>query len=131
MLNQIEKNFQYQPKEVVYDRGDRGKPEINGVSISTPNKPLKRDIEYNNRVKRKKFRRRAAVEPVIGYLKQHFRMGQNYLSGDNSHKFNALLAAVAGNFKKLMAELILKLKNFLPLIFKQLFFFEFQILKLN
>lgn len=58
-------------------------------------------------------------------------MGQNYLSGDNSHKFNALLAAVAGNFKKLMAELILKLKNFLPLIFKQLFFFEFQILKLN
>jgi len=131
LLNQIEKNFQYQPQEVVYDRGGRGKSEINGVSISTPNKPLKRDSEYIKRVKRKKFRRRAAIEPVIGHLKQHFRMGQNYLSGDNSPKINALLAASAWNFKKLMEELKQKLKNFLYSIFQQPFFVELQILKLN
>jgi IS5 family transposase len=131
LLNQIEKNFQYQPQEVVYDRGGRGKSEINGVSISTPNKPLKRDSEYIKRVKRKKFRRRAAIEPVIGHLKQHFRMGQNYLSGDNSPKINALLAAAAWNFKKLMEELKQKLKNYLFSIFQQLFFEEFQILKAN
>jgi len=131
LLNQIEKNFQYKPQEVVYDRGGRGKSEINGVSISTPNKPLKRDSEYIKRVKRKKFRRRAAIEPVIGHLKQHFRMGQNYLSGDNSPKINALLAAAAWNFKKLMEELKQKLKNFLFPIFRQLFFVEFQILKTN
>ena len=53
LLNQIEKNFQYKPQEIVYDRGGRGKSEINGVSISTPNKPLKRDSEYVRRVKRK------------------------------------------------------------------------------
>ena len=131
LLNQIEKNFQYQPQEVVYDRGGRGKSEINGVSISTQNKPLKRDSEYIKRVKRKKFRRRAAIEPVIGHLKQHFRMGQNYLSGDNSPKINALLAAAAWNFKKLMEELKQKLKNFLFSIFQQLFFEELQILKTN
>ena len=131
LLNQIEKNFQYQPQEIVYDRGGRGKSEINGVSISTPNKPLKRDSEYIKRVKRKKFRRRAAIEPVIGHLKQHFRMGQNYLSGDNSPKINALLAAAAWNFKKLMEELKQKLKNFLFSIFQQLFFEELQILKTN
>lgn len=131
LLNQIRKNFQYQPQEIVYDRGGRGKSEINGVSISTPNKPLKRDSEYIRRVKRKKFRRRAAIEPVIGHLKQHFRMGQNYLSGDNSPKINALLAAAAWNFKKLMEELILKIKNCLFSIFPQLFFAEFQILKMS
>jgi IS5 family transposase len=131
LLNQIEKNFQYQPQEIIYDRGGRGKSQINGVSISTPNKPLKRDSEYIKRVKRKKFRRRAAIEPVIGHLKQHFRMGQYYLSGDNSSKINALLAAAAWNFKKLMEELKQKLKNFLFSIFQQLFFSEFQILKMN
>jgi transposase, IS5 family len=131
LLNQIEKNFQYQPQEIVYDRGGRGKSEINGVSISTPNKPLKRDSEYIKRVKRKKFRRRAAIEPVIGHLKQHFRMGQNYLSGDNSPKINALLAAAAWNFKKLMEELKTKLKNFLFSIFQQLFLEKLQILKTN
>jgi len=131
LLNQIEKNFQYQPQEIVYDRGGRGKSEINGVSISTPNKPLKRDSEYIKRVKRKKFRRRAAIEPVIAHLKQHFRMGQNYLSGDNSPKINALLAAAAWNFKKLMEELKTKLKNFIISIFQQLFFAEFRILKTN
>lgn len=131
LLNQIEKNFQYQPQEIVYDRGGRGKSQINGVLISTPNKPLKRDSEYIKRVKRKKFRRRAAIEPVIGHLKQHFRMGQNYLSGDNSPKINALLAAAAWNFKKLMEELKTKLKNLLFSIFQQLFFTEFRILKLN
>ena len=131
LLNQIEKNFQYQPQEIVYDRGGRGKSEINGVSISTPNKPLKRDCEYIKRVKRKKFRRRAAIEPVIGHLKQHFRMGQNYLSGDNSPKINALLAAAAWNFKKLMEELKLKIKNFLFSIFQQLIFEKLRILKTN
>jgi IS5 family transposase len=131
LLNQIEKNFQYQPQEVVYDRGGRGKSEIKGVSISTPNKPLKLDSEYIKRVKRKKFRRRAAIEPVIGHLKKQFGMGQNYLSGDNSPKINALLAAAAWNFKKLMEELRQKLKNYLFSIFQQLFFEKLQILKLN
>lgn len=131
LLNQIEKNFQYQPREIVYDRGGRGKSQINGVSISTPNKPLKRDSEYIKRVKRKKFRRRAAIEPLIGHLKQYFRMGQNYLSGDNSPKINALMAAAAWNFKKLMKELMLKIKNYLFSIFQQPFFFEFPVMKMS
>lgn len=60
LLNQIEKNFQYKPQEVVYDRGGRGKSEINGVSISTPNKPLKRDSEYIKRVKKEKIQKKSS-----------------------------------------------------------------------
>ncbi len=59
---------------MIYDRGGKGKKNIQNTVISTPdNKPLKRDSEYQKRKKRKKFRRRAAIEPVIGHLKSDFK----------------------------------------------------------
>ena len=107
LLEQMKSNLNYQPEEVIYDRGGRGKSEIDGVKISTPKPALKRDSQYERRKKRKKFRRRAAIEPVIGHLKKEYRMEQNYLSGEKSPKINALLAASGWNLKKLME----KLKN--------------------
>ncbi len=106
LLKQVAKNNQKTPKEVIYDRGGRGQKQIGTTTISTPdNKPLKRDTDYQKREKRKKFRRRAAIEPVIGHLKTDFRMGQNYLSGTNSPQINAFLAAAGWNFKKMMLQL--------------------------
>lgn len=105
LLEQSQRNFGYQPKEVVYDRGGRGKKQIKDTLISTPGKPLKTDTAYQKRAKRRKFRRRAAIEPVIGHLKQHFRMGQNYLHGTQGIKINAFLAASGWNFKKFMEKL--------------------------
>jgi len=102
LLDQSQKLHNYLPDETVYDRGGRGKSQIRGVKISTPGKPLKSDNEYQRRKKREKFKRRAAIEPVIGHLKARFRMGQNYLWGANSPKINALLASAAWNFKKWM-----------------------------
>lgn len=109
LLNQIQTNFNYQPKEVVYDRGGKGQKQIGQTTIATPDyRPLKRDTEYQKRVKRKKFRRRAAVEPVIGHLKTDFRMGQNYLQGSKSPQINAFLAATGWNLKKMMKKLKLE-----------------------
>jgi len=105
LLNQMKKYLNYVPQEVIYDRGGRGIRQIGETKISTPNKPLKRDSEYQKRIKRKKFRRRAAIEPVIGHLKSEFRMGQNYLHGEASPKINALLAATGWNMKKMMQKL--------------------------
>lgn len=105
LLTQIESNFKYLPNEVVYDRGGRGKPNINGVIISTPKPPKKSDSLYQKRKVRKKFRRRAAIEPVIGHLKTDFRMEQNYLHGRSSPRMNALLAAAGWNLKKMMEKL--------------------------
>lgn len=62
---------------------------------------------------RKKFRRRAAVEPVIGHLKSDFRMGQNDLHGEKSSKINALLAATGWNLKKMMEKLEKQVKKLL------------------
>ena len=99
----------------MYDRGGKGQKQINDTKISTPDyRPLKRDTAYQKRKKRKKFRRRAAIEPVIGHLKTDFRMGQNYLHGANSPKINALLAATGWNLKKMMKKLK---KEFLCIFF--------------
>lgn len=57
-------------------------------------------------LKRRKFRRRAAIEPVIGHLKSDFRMGQNYFHGALSPQINAFLAAAGwNNLKKMMLQL--------------------------
>ena len=93
------------PQEVVYDRGGRGQKQIGDTLISTPSKPLKRDSAYQKRKKRQKFRRRAAIEPIIGHLKKHYRMGQNYLWGEDSPQINAFLAATGWNLKLMMKKL--------------------------
>ena len=96
----------FNPKEIVYDRGGKGQKQINETIISTPDyRPLKRDTVYQKRTKRKKFRRRAAIEPVIGHLKTDFRLNQNYLWGENSPQINAFLAATGWNLKKIMKQL--------------------------
>jgi len=106
LLNQLESNNLKIPKEIVYDRGGRGQKQIRNTIISTPdNKPLKGDSDYQKRKKKKKFRRRAAIEPVIGHLKTDLRMAQNYLHGEDSPQINAFLAATGWNLKKMMRKL--------------------------
>ena len=106
LLEQAKQNNITVPKEVIYDRGGRGKKQIQNTIISTPDtRPLKRDTAYQRKSKRKKFRRRAAIEPVIGHLKTDFRMGQNYLHGTESPQINAFLAAMGWNLKKMMLQL--------------------------
>ena len=48
------------------------------------------------------FKRRSAVEPVIGHLKAEHRMGRNHLIGSAGDAINAVLAAVAYNFRLLL-----------------------------
>lgn len=49
------------------------------------------------------LRRRAAVEPVIGHLKEDHRMARNHLAGTSGDAANAVLAAVGYNFRRLLA----------------------------
>ncbi len=112
LLDQMQENIQHTPDELIYDRGGKGQKQIGKTKIHTPDyKPLKKDTDYQKRVKRKNFRRRAAIEPVIGHLKTDFRLGQNYLSGKNSSQINAYLAATGWNLKKLMEKLKLELEK--------------------
>jgi hypothetical protein len=47
---------------------------------------------------RREMRRRDAIEPVIGHLKEDHRMGRNYLAGRDGDRINAVLAAAGYNF---------------------------------
>jgi IS5 family transposase len=48
------------------------------------------------------FKRRAAIEPVIGHLKSDHRMGRNYLAHSSGDAINAVLASVGYNFRRLI-----------------------------
>ena len=51
---------------------------------------------------RREIRRRAAIEPVIGHLKDDHRMRRNYLKGRDGDRINAVLAAAGFNFSLLL-----------------------------
>jgi IS5 family transposase len=103
LLEQMERNGQKLPEEVIYDRGGKGRKEIKGVKILIPDNPKKTDTGYMKQQKRKRFRSRAGIEAIIGHLKINFRMSQNYLHGESGIQINALMSCTAWNLKKLMA----------------------------
>jgi IS5 family transposase len=105
LLEQMERHGQKLPNEIIYDRGGKGRKEVKGVKILTPDKPKKTDSGYIKQQKRKQFRSRAGIEAVIGHLKSDFRMAQNYLQGKEGIQINALMSCTAWNLKKLMEEL--------------------------
>ena len=100
--------------EAVCDRGYRGRKEVLGTKISIPGTVLKRDSEYQKEKKRKMFRRRAAIEPIIGHLKSDHRLSRNYLKGFVGDEINLLMAATAFNLKKWM-------NNYLQMLLALLF----------
>jgi len=121
LLEQMERNGWRLPKEIIYDRGGRGRKEIKGVKISIPDTPKKTDTNYKKKEKRKRFRSRAGIEAIIGHLKSDFRMAQNYLYKDAGIQINALMACAAWNLKKLMEVLSEKAAR----LFTRLFFNHF------
>jgi IS5 family transposase len=122
LLNQMENNELKLPKEIIYDRGGKGQSQVKGVQILTPDKAKKTDTHYTKQRKRKKFRSRAAIEPMIGHLKTDHRLAQNYLLDKTGIQINALMAATAWNFKKFMERLKENAKRFFQLISMRHFF---------
>jgi IS5 family transposase len=49
------------------------------------------------------LKRRAAIEPGIGHLKQEHRMDRNRLKGQAGDMLNAIFSAAGMNFRKLRA----------------------------
>lgn len=105
VLMQTEKLTGKAPKNAWVDRGYKGKRLVGQTIINMPKPPLKKDNEYQKRKKRKHFRKRAAIEPIIGHLKQDYRVARNYLKGQTGDSINFMMAAAGFNFRKLMKKL--------------------------
>jgi len=69
---------------------------------------------------KREMKRRSAVEPVIGHLKEEHRMGRNYLAHRRGDFNNAILAAVGYNFRRLIKWLRILLRLFLAVLFAPL-----------
>ncbi len=106
VLAQIKRLLKRVPATGIADRGYRGKSKVNDTRIVTP-KPARRNASKEaTELARKRFRRRAGIEPIIGHLKSDHRLKRNFLKGFDGDQINLLMAAAAFNFKKWMREAI-------------------------
>ena len=97
-VEQVNRLTNWYPDEIFCDSHYRkhdhdGPAKINIVNFRK-RKKLTRSVE-------KWFKRRSAIEPVIGHMKSDNRMNKNYLKGTEGDKINALLCACGFNLRKL------------------------------
>jgi IS5 family transposase len=95
-LKQVERTRAVKPEEAFVHRGFKGAthhPEGVSVYISG-RKRLTRTLKSM-------LRRRSAIEPVIGHLKQEHGMERNHLLGREGDRINALLTGRGFNLRKL------------------------------
>ena len=102
---------QQQPKEVFVDLGYRGATVPAGVKVY--HRKLRRGI--TTRLKRD-IRRRSAIEPVIGHMKNDGRLRRNWLKGADGDAFHAILCGCGHNLRMILR----KLRLLLVLIFLRL-----------
>ena len=92
---QVEQLTGVKPTELFVDRGYRG----------AQHHPADTQVYLSGRklsgTLKRLLRRRAAIEPVIGHLKQDHRMKRNYLKGQAGDQINALLVGSGFNLRKL------------------------------
>ena len=101
-LDQCEQLRELRPIVAIVDRGYKGSSRIEETEILMPKPPKKNSTEYEKKKAKARFRRRAAIEPVIGHLKTDNRLGRNFLKGVIGDEINVMLAAAAFNLRKWM-----------------------------
>ena len=99
---QIARLTGYEPVEALTDRGYRGKKRVGNMAISIPSSGSPGQSYYQKRKARKKFCKRAGIEPVIGHLKSDHRMMRNYFKGTLGDAINTMMAAAAYNMRHWM-----------------------------
>jgi IS5 family transposase len=63
------------------DLGYLGRPNFGSTEILTPRRKPSGGNYYQRRKQRRRFNRRSAIEPVIGHLKNDYRMARCFLRG--------------------------------------------------
>lgn len=106
-LSQQERMTGVRPRKAYTDRGCKSQKVGETEVISSSNGVGKTEAE--KRKLRKCFRRRAAIEPVIGHEKSDYGLNRNYLKGEAGDKINAMLAGSAFNFRSWMRKAVAEL----------------------
>jgi IS5 family transposase len=106
-ISQVERVSGVVPERCYVDRGYRGHGvDSSSVFISGQRRGVTPTIK-------KELRRRSAVEPVIGHMKEEGKLGRNWLKGSIGDKINALLCGVGHNIRIILRKLREMLSFFL------------------
>src|ERR1017187_4837517 len=97
-IEQVENLIGNKVSEVHVEMGYRGHDYDGAVTVHVDKRRRGRTSEARWRW----MKRRAAVEPSIGHLKSEHRLERNRLKGTAGNAINAILAAAAMNFQKLL-----------------------------
>lgn len=99
-LEQVEILTGQRPREAFVDLGYRGAQVHDDIRVYHRN--LKRGITA--RLKRD-IRRRSAIEPMIGHMKNDGRLSKNWLKGKEGDAFHALLCGCGHNLRLILRKL--------------------------
>jgi IS5 family transposase len=119
VLEQIQKLTGIKPQEAHVDRGYKG----HGLKDEDTEIVLSRQKRNMTRARRKRQKRRNAIEPVIGHCKNDRKVGpRNWLHGTLGDQINAIAMAIGFNMRKILKAIFLWLfyrvaavRNFVPL----------------
>lgn len=112
VIDEYQKQTGIEPHRIYVDKGYRGHDYPNTLRVYKSGQ--KRGVPN---VIKKELKRRSAVEPLIGHLKNDGRLGRNYLLDTAGDKINVLMVAAGYNFR-----LILRWLRFLFFLFYRCFF---------
>jgi IS5 family transposase len=99
VLAQIEKLTGIKPGEANVDQGYRG----HGIKDDSIDIVMARQKRSMTHAKRKRQKRRNAIEPIIGHCKNDRKVGpRNWLQGTLGDKINAIAMAIGFNMRKIL-----------------------------
>ena len=98
VFNQVNKILGFEPDKAVCDMGYRGHNYKGSCEISIVNRYRKK-IPHGIKTW---WKRRSAIEPVIGHIKSDNRLNRNRLKGVFGDKINAIFAGIGFNIRKLL-----------------------------
>lgn len=96
---QAEQLAEFKAKEIFVDRGYRGH-DYDGDGIVHIARAGMKKLSSSLR---KWLKRRSAIEPIIGHMKNDGRLKRNYLLGAEGDQINAILCGAGQNLRKLLA----------------------------
>jgi len=99
-INKVERMTDWSIKNAYVDLGYRGHDYDGQAHINIVNY---RTMKKKTRSVKHWWKRRAAIEPIIGHVKSDNRMSRNYLKGTQGDQINAVLCACGFNMRKLLA----------------------------
>jgi len=116
-LEQTEKLTRTKVKQATCDQGYRGHGIKDTRILIVPRRKNKA-----SRAIRRWWKRRNAIEPIIGHNKSDHRLNRNQLAGEQGDQLNAVFSACGFNFKKLLRAFWPWFRN----VFNNIYGFNFQ-----